>query len=239
MHGWASREDGVYATDDGGATWRLVYPRSAVRVARVSPSSGMIAVGDRSSKCGCRQVRLWTANGGATWARTPQAVGSGFTAAGGTLWWWRGASLYRAAAWPPGRAGLKGVRAASGKGAIVDVQPVPGGAAALVSRRVGGFGFDRAPLLRFVQNGALRDRVLPRVGGDVLVRSFDVNWPQIAVHGADVTAFTRHEEGSVLWLLRGRRGELDGVQALVVSRPRLGVKLEPVALSALVASARA
>ncbi len=71
MHGWASRENGVYATDDGGATWRLVYPRSAVRVARVSPSSGMIAVGDRSSKCGCRQVRLWTANGGATWARTP------------------------------------------------------------------------------------------------------------------------------------------------------------------------
>ena len=45
MHGWASREDGVYATDDGGATWHLVYPRSAVRVARVSASSGMITVG--------------------------------------------------------------------------------------------------------------------------------------------------------------------------------------------------
>ena len=104
------------------------------------------------------------------------------------------------------------MRAASGKGAIVDVQPVPGGAAALVSRRVGGFGFDRAPLLRFVQNGALRDRVLPRVGGDVLVRSFDVDWPQIAVHGADVTAFTRHEEGSVLWL------SVDGGANWTVSR---------------------
>ena len=100
MHGWASREDGVYATDDGGATWRLAYPRSAVRVALVSPSSGMIAVGDRISRCGCRQVRLWTADGGGTWTRTPQAVGSGFAAAAGTLWWWRGASLYRAA---PGR----------------------------------------------------------------------------------------------------------------------------------------
>jgi len=212
MHGWTSREDGVYATDDGGATWRLVYPRSAVRVARVSPSSGMIAVGDRSSKCGCRQVRLWTANGGATWARTPQADGSGFAAAGGTLWWWRGANLYRAAAWPPGPKGLKGVRVASGKGAIVDVEPVPGGAAALVSRRVGGFGFDRAPLLRFVQNGPLRDRVLPRVGGDVLVESFDVNWPQITVRGADITAFTRHEEGSVLWR------SLDGGASWTVSR---------------------
>jgi hypothetical protein len=190
----------VYSSDDGGVTWHLVYPRSAVRVARVSPSSGMIAVGDRISKCGCRQVRLWTANGGGTWTRTPKAVGSGFAAAAGTLWWWRGASLYHAAPWPPGPGGLKGVRVATGKGAIVDVQPVPGGAAALVSRRVGGFGFDRAPLLRFVQNGALRDRVLPRVGGDVLVRSFEVDWPQIAVHGVDVTAFTRRQEGSVLWL---------------------------------------
>ena len=199
MHGWASREDGVYSTDDGGATWRLVYPRSAVRVARVTPASGMISVGDRISRCGCRQVRLWTADGGATWARTGGAVGSGFVAATGTLWWWRGASLYRAAAWPPGRGGLKGVRVAKGKGAILDVQPVPGGAAALVTRRVGGFGFDRTPLLRLVQNGTLRDHVLPAVAGDVLVRSLEVHWPEIAVHGFDVTAFTRREEGSVLW----------------------------------------
>jgi DNA-binding beta-propeller fold protein YncE len=199
LHGWVSREDGVYSTDDGGATWRLVYPRSAVRVARVSPSSGMISVGDRISRCGCRQVRLWTANGGALWTRTPGAVGSGFAAAAGTLWWWRGASLFRAAAWPPGPRGLNGVRVAAGKGAIVDVQPVPGGAAALVSRRVGGFGFDRTPLLRFAQNGSVRNRVLPAVGGDVLVRSLEVAWPEIAVHGVDVTAFTRREEGSVLW----------------------------------------
>ena len=48
----SSREDGVYATDDGGGTWRLIYPRSAVRVAEVSATSGMIAVGDRSSACG-------------------------------------------------------------------------------------------------------------------------------------------------------------------------------------------
>jgi hypothetical protein len=199
MHGWASRENGVYATGDGGATWRLVYPRSAVRVALVTPSSGMIGVGDRISKCGCRQVRLWTENGGATWTRTPQAVGAGFAAAAGRLWWWRGASLYRASAWPPGPGGLKGKRVASGKGAIVDVQAVPGGAAALVTRRVGGFGFDRAPLVRFVENGSVRNRVLPSVGGDVLVRSLEVAWPAIAVHGFDVTGFTRNQEGSVLW----------------------------------------
>jgi hypothetical protein len=199
MHGWASREDGVYATGDGGVTWRLVYPRSAVRVALVTPSSGLIAVGDRISKCGCRQVRLWTADGGATWARTPEALGSGFGAAAGTLWWWRGASLYRAVTWPPGPHGLKGKRVASGKGAIVDVQAVPGGAAALVTRRVGGFGFDRKPLLRLVQNGSVRNRVLPAVGGDILLRSLDVHWPAISVSGFDVTAFTRQQEGSVLW----------------------------------------
>jgi D-hexose-6-phosphate mutarotase len=44
------------------------------------------------------------------------------------------------------------------------------------------------------------------------VRSFDVNWPQIAVHGADVTAFTRHEGGSVLWL------SVDGGANWTVSR---------------------
>src|SRR5262245_37813138 len=130
LHGWASREDGVYSTDDGGVSWRLAYPRSAVRAARISASSGMIAVGDRSSRCGCRQIRLWTADGGGTWTRTPKAVGAGFAAAAGTLWWWRGASLYRAVQWPPGLGGLKGSRVAAGKGAIADVQPVPGGAVA-------------------------------------------------------------------------------------------------------------
>jgi hypothetical protein len=94
---------------------------------------------------------------------------------------------------------LQAVKVGSGAGAIVDVEPVPGGALALVTRRVAGFGFDRAPLLRFVQNGVLRVRALPRVGGEVLVRSVEVQWPVIAVHGFDVTAFTRGEEGSVEW----------------------------------------
>jgi hypothetical protein len=38
------------------------------------------------------------------------------------------------------------------------------------------------------------------VNGDVLLRSLEVRWPEIAVRGFDVTAFTRHEEGSILWL---------------------------------------
>jgi len=200
VHRWISREDGVYATDDGGGSWRQIYARSAVRVAQVSPTSGMIAVGERITACGCRQVRLWTPDGGATWTRTPKAVGSGFAAASGTLWWWRGGVLYRAAAWPPGPSGLKGVKAAAVKGAILDVEAIPGGVAALVTRRVGGLGFDRIPTLLLGAGTVLRERTLPAVGGDVLLRSLEVSWPRISVSGFDVTAFARREEGSVQWL---------------------------------------
>ena len=33
-HGWQSRERGVYATGDGGKTWRLIYGAPAQRVLR-------------------------------------------------------------------------------------------------------------------------------------------------------------------------------------------------------------
>ena len=49
------------------------------------------------------------------------------------------------AAWPPGAGGLKAVKAAAVKGAILDVDSLPGGVAALVTRRVGGLGYDRVP----------------------------------------------------------------------------------------------
>jgi putative pyrroloquinoline-quinone binding quinoprotein len=211
-HGWVSREDGVYATDNGGSTWRLIYPRSAVRVAQVSPSSGMIAVGDRITACGCKQVRLWTADGGATWTRTPKAVGTGFAGANGTLWWWRGGVLYHAAAWPPGPTGLQAVKAVAVKGAILDADALPGGVAALVTRRVGGLGFDRVPVLLLGLGPSFRQQTLPPVGGDVVLRSLDVRWPEIAVRGFDVTAFTRGEEGSILWLSE------DGGTAWTVTR---------------------
>ena len=160
----------------------------------------MIAVGDRSSACGCRQVRLWTADGGVTWTRTPKAVGTGFAAANATLWWWRGGTLYRAAVWPPGPGGLKSVKASSVKGAILDVDALPGGVAALVTKRVGGLGYDRVPTVLLGNTSTLRQRTLPGVGGDVLLRSLEVNWPEIRVRGFDVTAFTRGEVGSVEWL---------------------------------------
>ena len=159
----------------------------------------MLALGERVSKCGCRTVRLWTADAGTTWHPTAEAVGSGFVGASGTLWWWRGGRLYRAAVWPPAAGGLRAKHVAHLPGAIVDAGAVPGGVVALVSRRVAGLGLDRSPRLLLVQGKRVRVLHLPRVGGDVLAASIEVQWPEVTVHGRDVTAFTRGEEGSVTW----------------------------------------
>ena len=91
------------------------------------------------------------------------------------------------------------MKAAAVKGAIIDVDPLPGGVAALVTRRVGGLGYDRVPKVLLGSVSALRQRTLPAVGGDVSA-PLDVAWPEIRVRGFDVTAFTRREEGSVEWL---------------------------------------
>jgi outer membrane protein assembly factor BamB len=200
LHGWASREDGVYATEDGGASWRLLYPRSAIRVARVSELTGMLSLGQRGSGCACRQLRVLTQDGGASWRPTSAAVGHGFTASAGTLWWWRGGGLFRATHWPPGAAGLKGRRVARLPGRIVDVKAIPGGVVALVSRRVAGLGFDFRPRLLFVQrHRKVRVLRLPRVVGEVLARSVEVTWPAMTVRGYDGVAFTRGVDGAIEW----------------------------------------
>jgi outer membrane protein assembly factor BamB len=199
LHGWISREDGVFATDDGGRSWRLIYPRNAIRVARVTATTGMIGLGDRVTDCGCRQVRLWTVDGGIHWHATKQAVGGGFAGGGGMLWWWRGGSLYRAALWPPAKQGLRRQRVARIKGVILDAKAVPDGIAALVSSRTAGIHFDNSPRVLLVRGGLLTVLTLPAVEGQLLARSLEVAWPQITVRGVDVTAFTRGEQGALTW----------------------------------------
>jgi PQQ-like domain len=212
LHGWVSREDGVYATDDRGVSWQRVYPRHAVRLARTSTSTGILATGDRVSKCGCKARVFWTADGGTTWHSTPEAAGRGFAGSAGMLWWWRGGRLYRATAWPPGARGLQGQLVAMLTGAIVDVKPVPNGVLALATDRVAGLGIDSSPRLALVQGASVTLMRLPAVGGDVLVRSLEATWPSVTVRAADVTAFTRGEEGKVAWTT------LDGGRSWVVTR---------------------
>ncbi|MEK6275734.1 MAG: PQQ-binding-like beta-propeller repeat protein [Actinomycetota bacterium] len=199
LNGWASREEGVYGTEDGGGSWRLLYPRSAVRVARVSALTGMIALGDRASRCACRQTRLWTADGGSHWHQTAEVGGTAFVGAAGNLWWWRGGRLHQAVAWPPGPKGLRRRHVASVQGVIIDAKPVPGGIAALVTNRAGGVGFDNSPRLLVVKGATSLVQSLPSVAGELLVRSIDAAGLLLTVHASDVTAFTRGEKGSVTW----------------------------------------
>ena len=84
-------------------------------------------------------------------------------------------------------------------GAIADVDPVPNGVAALLTRRVQGAGLDGSPRVLLVQSGRVRVLKLPRVGGDVLARSLEAAWPALTVRGFDVTAFTRGQRGDVTW----------------------------------------
>ena len=198
-YGWASREDGVYASDDGGSSWRLIYPRNAIRVARVTAQTGMISLGDRVTDCGCRQVRLWTADAGVHWHATKEVAGGGFVGGGGTLWWWRGGSLFRAAVWPPAKPGLRRKRVARIRGMILDAKQVPDGVAALVSSRVAGIHFDNAPRVLLVRGAVITVLTLPAVPGELVARSIDVVWPTITVRAADVTAFMRAQGGSVVW----------------------------------------
>ena len=199
LHGWASREDGVYATNDGGATWSLIYPHTAARLVRTSALTGILATGDRVSRCGCRLLRFWTGDAGEHWHATREAAGDGLVGAAGTLWWWRGDALYRARFWPPGPRGLRGRLVARRPGAIADVDPVPNGVVALLTRRVRGAGLDGSPRVLLVQGGRVRVLQLPGIGGDVLVRSLDAAWPALTVHAFDVTAFTRGQLGDVTW----------------------------------------
>ena len=80
-HAWQSREDGVYATDDGGRTWHRIYRTYAQRVVRLSTSNGVISVGTGDVSCTCRERQLWTGDAGRSWHETrslgPDFAGSG------------------------------------------------------------------------------------------------------------------------------------------------------------------
>jgi hypothetical protein len=95
---------------------------------------------------------------------------------------------------------------------IVEAVAVPNGVVALVSNRAFGLGLDNSPRLLLVQGTRVSVLRLPRVSGDLLVRSLEAAWPSATVRGADVTAFTRGEKGPVTWTT------LDGGRSWSVAR---------------------
>ena len=202
--GWESRESGVYATANGGRTWRRLLPRYAARVVRTSARAGMIASGFPAPACACTTQQLWTGDGGRTWHPT-KGVGWQFQGRGPYLYWWAGGTLDRVTPWP-GRAGVplrsRRVTRFAG-GTIVAAANVPGGVAALVSNRVGGSGWDNSPRVAVVRNARVRTIRLPSLPGTPLAQSISASWPRITVTGASYPAGSavtwRSVDGGARW----------------------------------------
>lgn len=201
-HVWESRENGVYATDDGGKHWRRIYPHPAVRVVRTSPTAGVIAVGSPAPACNCTTTRLWTADGGRTWRET-KLIGPGFEGAGASLFWWNENGLFKVDRWPPAAA-LRSHRVATLAGSIVDDARVPGGIAALVDRRTA------APQVVVVRSGNAKSVTLPAAGATAVPRSISASWPNITVTGhsygspdadPDPVVTWRSHDGGATWSL--------------------------------------
>jgi len=186
-HGWQSRPDGVYSTDDGGRSWRLVHAGPALAVLRLSRSAGLISVGSEPGRCMCATRRLWTSDGGATWRETT-SVADAFAAGGGHVYFWSGGRLSVLA---PLARRTSSTRLASttvasfADGSIVDVQPIPGGVAALVSSRVHGQGWDTAPRVVLVRGTTAETSTLPQQRGRLLAQRLAVAWPKLTVTATD------------------------------------------------------
>jgi hypothetical protein len=167
-----SRENGVFSTDDGGRTWRRIYPEYAQRVLRLSDGRGLISV-TSGSVCHCNQRQLWTSDGGRHWHET-HALAPSFVGSGSTVYTWSGNTIHESA-WPPARS--RAVARVSEP--IADVATSPGGAIALLSSA--GSGWDNAPRLAIVRGKLISTETLPDELGQVTARSLSVTWPMLVV----------------------------------------------------------
>lgn len=188
QHGWQSRESGVFATDDGGKTWRRIYATYALRVQRLSETRGVLSVGTDAVSCACRQRQLWTGDGGATWHET-RALDSRFSGDADELYTWQGAELRRTA-WPPTRSS----KVATLPLPVADAAVVPGGVAVLMT--AAGQGFDNTARLALLRGDAATTLTLPETTGHVEARSISVDWPQVVVR---TSVFTDEGRRVVRW----------------------------------------
>ena len=198
--GWESRENGVYATDDGGRSWREIYAEPALAIARLSESVGVIDLGVDPGPCMCTTHKLWTNDGGLTWHETDR-IGDAFTGSGGTLYWWAGGFVYAVAGFPPnGDRPLETTRLADlSDGTIVDGAPLDGGGiAALVSNRVDGHGWDVSPRVIVVRGSEVSTSTLPPAaqGGQILAEQIAADGPELTV---TATNFATDPASQVTW----------------------------------------
>ena len=182
-HEWESRGDGVYSSDNGGLTWRRIYPQPANAVVRLSATAGVIDVPTSPGTCMCDTRKLWTSDAGRTWHQT-KLVDDNFTGSGRNVYWWDGGKLHALTNFP-GKATRTHLALSVADGTIVDAATVPGGVAALVSNRVGGLGWDTNPRVAVIRSGKTRLVTLPAQTGEILAQTLLVRWPRLIVTGTD------------------------------------------------------
>ncbi|HZO62272.1 MAG TPA: PQQ-binding-like beta-propeller repeat protein [Gaiellaceae bacterium] len=174
-HGWVSREDGVWSTDDGGKHWRRVFARPALTVVRTSLTAGVIRVATIAAPCTCAHD-YWTADGGRHWVAT-SAIQGGLVGRGPRLYWVKGGTdVVQVTPWPPaGRIRSRTIGSVT-KGTIVDTALIPDGIAVLARDGVTG---DASVLV--IDSSGTRTVDLPRAPGALLDQSLSVSGSTLLV----------------------------------------------------------
>jgi hypothetical protein len=193
-HGWASRETGVWSTDDGGRHWQRIFARPAAEVVRTSLRVGVIRVASVTKGCACA-YDLWTKDGGRHWTAT-RAIAGGLTGRGTSLYWVAagGTSIQQVSPWPPTAAGIRPREIASVDGTVVSLTLVPRGVAALVRGTSGAVSV-------VVVRGADREAVsLPAPPGSLIGASLSSSGDEVIVDG---TVFDGDRTERVRWTSTG------------------------------------
>ena len=188
--GWQSREDGVYATANGGSSWHKIFDGPVLGLLRMSKNEGFISVGDEPGSCMCATRQFWTGSSGEHWHETV-TLPEDFVKSDGHVYFWTGARLGTLATLPrqTSSSHLASTTVdAVASGTIVAVDPIPGGVAALVSSRVKGQGWDTAPTVLLVKGTTVQTVTLPTVKGHPLVQSLQVSGPDFTVTATDFVA---------------------------------------------------
>jgi outer membrane protein assembly factor BamB len=195
-HGWVSREDGVWATDDGGKHWHRIFARPALSVVRTSAKAGVIRIAAVAAPCTCAHD-YWTADGGLHWVAT-RAIQGGLVGRGTSLYWVENdTELRRVTPWPPAGPITSQTVGSVEKGAIVGTALVPGGVAALVRDSVAG-----AASILVVDAAGTRTIDLPDPPGSLLDQSLSVSGSSLVV---DATVFEDGAARSLRWTSDDRR----------------------------------
>lgn len=203
-NGWQRRDDGVYATTNGGKSWRRIYDHPALAIALVGPGVGVISTGFAPGPCMCATRQLLTTDNGAGW-RNFSAITGTFRASGGRIYFWENQfdkSVLRVVTPLAGSAEKRlgtTTLATITDGTIVGVARTSAGVVALISNRHGGQGWDNAPRVIVAKPTSATTVSLPPEEGFPLAQRIEAAGQTVTVSGAD---YTEQPATTVTWVSR-------------------------------------